>query len=178
MKLTEIPFDKYDTFLFDRDGTLNVHIVGGYVRCWEEFRFIPGALDTLCLLHQSHKHIFIVSNQRGVGKAIYSEKNLIDIHNKMCTEIIAHGGYVHGIYYCTAISNTDVCRKPNTGLFEQLLHEHPDVNPETTLMIGDSTVDMEFARNCNIDGIQVDSVKLKNGVEEYVRNDMRIYRKK
>lgn len=41
MKINEVDISKYDTILLDRDGTINVHIIGDYVRKWEDFEFIP-----------------------------------------------------------------------------------------------------------------------------------------
>ena len=36
MKLAEIDIAPYDTLLLDRDGTINVHLIGDYVkRCYQ-----------------------------------------------------------------------------------------------------------------------------------------------
>ena len=70
----------FDTLLLDRDGTINVHLLGDYVKCWEEFEFIPGVLEAMPRFNKHFKHIFIVTNQRGIGKGYYTEKDLIDIH--------------------------------------------------------------------------------------------------
>ena len=87
MKLNDIDIEPYDTLLLDRDGTINVHIVGDYVRKWDDFEFIPGALEALAKFANHFKYIFIVTNQRGIGKGKYTESDLMDIHNKMCAEI-------------------------------------------------------------------------------------------
>ena len=42
----------WNTLLLDRDGTINVHLVGDYVKRWSEFEFIPGVLRR-CRLWQS-----------------------------------------------------------------------------------------------------------------------------
>ena len=47
MKINEVDIRKYDTLLLDRDGTINVHIIGDYVRCWENFEFIPNVVETI-----------------------------------------------------------------------------------------------------------------------------------
>ena len=48
-------------------------------------------------------------------------------------------------------------------MFDDILRDYPDVEPSKCLMLGDGDVDMEFARNCGITGIKVDSIKKENG---------------
>lgn len=159
MKLSDIMIEGYNTLLLDRDGTINVHIIGGYVRKWEDFEFIPGVLDAIHIFTSHFKHIFIVTNQRGISKGLYSDADLSAVHSKMLNEIERAGGRIDKIYYCTSLSEDDIRRKPGRGMFDDILRDFPDVNPATTLMIGDSEVDIEFAKNCGIDAIMIDSLK-------------------
>ena len=73
MQVNLVDVQGYDTLLLDRDGTINVHIIGDYVRKWEDFEFIPIALETMPYFAEHFKHIFIVTNQRGIGKGKYTE---------------------------------------------------------------------------------------------------------
>ena len=159
MKLTEIEFKGFETLLLDRDGTLNIHIIGDYVRKWKEFEFIPGVLDVMPKFAKHFIHIFIVTNQRGIGKGQYTEEGLADIHKHMIEEIEEVGGRIDGIYYCTALTEEDSRRKPGRGMFDDIIRDYPDVDPAKTLMVGDGDVDMEFAKNCKIKGIKIDSLK-------------------
>ena len=165
MKLSEINIEHYDTLLLDRDGTINVHLIGDYVKRWEEFEFIPGVLEAMPRFAQHFKHIFIVTNQRGIGKGYYTEDDLENIHHHMITEIEKVGGRIDGIYYSMALSDLDTSRKPNRGMFDEILCDYPDVVPERTLMVGDGDVDEKFARNCMIDFCRIDSLKKEN--QEY-----------
>ena len=168
MKLSDIDISGYDTLLLDRDGTINVHIIGDYVRSWNDFEFIPGVLEALAKFAKHFKHIFIVTNQRGIGKGKYSEQDLADIHNRMCAKIEEHGGRIDKIYYSTALDESDIRRKPGRGMFDDILRDYPDVNPSKCLMLGDGDVDMEFAKNCGIKGIKVDSLKKENGEYKFI----------
>ena len=47
MLLKDIDITGYSTILLDRDGTLNRQRQGDYVKCWEEFEFLPEVLNTL-----------------------------------------------------------------------------------------------------------------------------------
>lgn len=159
MRLSDIDISKYETLLLDRDGTINVHIIGDYVRKWEDFEFIPGVLDVMPKFANHFKHIFIVTNQRGIGKGKYTDSDLADVHSKMIAEISKAGGRIDGIYYCPSLTEADIRRKPGRGMFDDILRDYPDVKPATTLMVGDGDVDMDFAKNCGIDGVKVDSLK-------------------
>lgn len=165
MKLSEINIEPYDTLLLDRDGTINVHLIGDYVKHWEEFEFIPDVLEVMPKLAHHFKHIFVVTNQRGIGKGFFSEEDLADIHSHMVTEIEKAGGRIDGIYYCTSLTEADVRRKPGRGMFDDIVRDYADVQPSRTLMVGDGDVDEEFARNCGIAFCRVDSLKKDN--EEY-----------
>ena len=92
MKLKDISIEGYETLLLDRDGTINVHIIGDYVRKWEDFEFIPEVLEIFPKFAQHFKHIFVVTNQRGIGKGKYTDKDLADVHSKMIVEIEKVGG--------------------------------------------------------------------------------------
>lgn len=168
MKLIDIDIAPYDTLLLDRDGTINVHIIGDYVRKWSDFEFIPGALEALAKFAKHFKHIFIVTNQRGIGKGKYTEADLADIHNKMCAEISKAGGRIDKIYYCTALTEDDIRRKPGRGMFDDIVRDYPDVKASKCLMLGDGDVDMEFAKNCGIKGIKIDSLKKESGQYRFV----------
>ena len=163
MRISEVDINGFDTLLLDRDGTINVHVIGDYVRCWNDFEFIPGVLEIMPVFANHFKHIFVVTNQRGIGRGIYTEDTLNVIHDKMIHEIEQVGGRIDGIYYCVSLTEKDIRRKPGKGMFDDILRDYPDVNPQTTLMIGDGDVDMSFAKNCGIKGVKVDSLKKENG---------------
>lgn len=155
MNMNDVDILGIDTLLLDRDGTINRLIVGDYVRKWEDFEFLPGVKEAIARWAKQVRYIFIVSNQRGVGKGLYSEATLQDIHAQMCREIEQAGGRIDGIYCCYALDESDPNRKPNTGMFQQILRDYPDVQPDTTMMIGDADVDERFAQNCGIKFIRV-----------------------
>lgn len=157
MNLQDIDVTAYETLLLDRDGVINRLRPGDYVKCWAEFDFLPGVLDVLATWNKHFKYLFIVTNQRGVGKGVMSELDLIDVHDRMVEEIRLHKGRIDKIYYCTALNEDDINRKPGIGMFLQILNDYPDINKEKCLMIGDSDSDMMFAHNCGIRGVKVGS---------------------
>jgi len=157
MKMQDLPLEGINTILLDRDGVINKLRPNDYVKTWDEFEFVPGILDLIAELSGEIKHVFIVTNQRGVGKGIMSEEALLNIHSLMLDEIIRHRGRIDKIYFCAAVDDNDHFRKPNIGMWEMIQSDFPDVHSDSTLMIGDSESDMEFARNCGIIGIKVNN---------------------
>ena len=140
----------YDTLLLDRDGVINELRPGDYVKSIGEFEWRKGVKDALRDAAAKFPRIYVVTNQRGVGKGIMTRDALDGIHLWMTAEIAAAGGRIDGIYACTSVSDSDPCRKPNRGLFDLILKDHPEVDPSRTLMVGDSPSDRQFASNCGI----------------------------
>lgn len=153
--LRDIDVSRWSTLLLDRDGVINRLRPGDYVKSWSEFEFLPGAVEAIAQWTGQGKDIYVITNQRGVGRGLMSPHDLSDIHRRMTEEIERAGGRIKGIYVCTATTDDDPMRKPNTGMFERLCAEHPDVQPDGCLMIGDSAGDMQFAANCGIKGVRV-----------------------
>jgi histidinol-phosphate phosphatase family protein len=145
----------FDTLFLDRDGVINRLLPNNYVKCWDEFQFLPGILDALAKWNREFKYIFIVTNQRGVGKRVMSENNLWIIHSKMVSEIKVHGGRIDKIYYCTALTEEDMNRKPNPGMAIQAKKDYPEIDFTKSVMIGDSESDTKFAENAGMKGIKV-----------------------
>lgn len=155
MKLFEVDITGYDTIILDRDGVINRVRPNDYVKCWEEFEFLPGVKETIAIWTKQVKLIFVVTNQRGVGKGLMTEDDLLIVHEKMIEEIEAAGGKIDKIYYCTSLTEKDIRRKPGRGMFDDILRDFPDVVIEKCMMIGDSNSDIKFAQNCKIKGILV-----------------------
>lgn len=151
MTIPDSLLQKCDTLFLDRDGVVNVWLPGDYVKNWREFRFNPGFLDFIGRYSASFKHIFIVTNQRGVGKGLMTMQQLEDIHSRMLRAIADAGGRIDRIYLCTSVDNSDPMRKPNTGMAQQTMKEYPDISMERSLMIGDQPSDRLFADNSGMD---------------------------
>jgi D-glycero-D-manno-heptose 1,7-bisphosphate phosphatase len=128
--------------LLDRDGVINQRIAGGYVTRWEEFVFLPGALQGLRLLTEKGYQALIVSNQAGVGKGLMTAEDLQVITRRFVEEVEAQGGRIQKVYYCPHRAEDGCpCRKPKPGLLLEARAEHGFAFEETFL-IGDSQSDL------------------------------------
>ena len=64
----------------DRDGVINRDPGSGdYIKSWEEFQFLPGAIEAIKELNRNGYEIFVISNQAGVSKSLFSREDLDDI---------------------------------------------------------------------------------------------------
>lgn len=141
-----------DEFLFlDRDGILNKHLPGDYVRNWNMWEWLPCVLDAMPVLAKHYKRIFIVSNQQGVGKGLMTQADLDDVHRHMLSDIEKAGGRIDKVYVCTDLESAhSPNRKPEIGMALQAQHDFPDVDFHRSVMVGDSKSDELFAQRSHM----------------------------
>jgi D-glycero-D-manno-heptose 1,7-bisphosphate phosphatase len=142
-----LKIDKTWSLFLDRDGVINKRIVGGYVRSWDEFEFLPGVLDALKILSGIFERILVVSNQQGIGKKLMTDEEVEAIHVRMSEEIIKARGTIDKIYYCPLLeADRSIMRKPNIGMALKARKDFPEINFKRSVMVGDSISDMIFGR--------------------------------
>jgi D-glycero-D-manno-heptose 1,7-bisphosphate phosphatase len=145
------------TVFLDRDGVLNRKLPEGeYVSAWEHFHLLPGAAEAIGKLKRAGLRVLVVSNQRGVALGLYRAEDVDRIHAQLQDELAARGAQVDGFYFCPHDKGACNCRKPLPGLFHEAQSQFPDIQPETSLMIGDSISDIEFGRNLGMTTIFID----------------------
>lgn len=143
---TQLQIDKSWTLFLDRDGVINNEIVGTYITNWEEFDFYKGSLEAIKHLSEIFGRTVIVTNQRGVARGIMSLDELKSIHSNMVGCITDAGGSIDKIYTCTALEDEDHNRKPNTGMAVQAREDHPEIDFNHSIMVGNNLSDMEFGK--------------------------------
>lgn len=135
------------TLFLDRDGVINTDVIDDYIKSWEEFTFTDGALEALQLLNPLFSRIVVVSNQRGVGRALMTQEMLDHITTNMIDLVRNAGGRIDKAYYCTSTDNADINRKPNPGMALQAQTDFPEINLAQSIMVGNMPGDMRFGRN-------------------------------
>jgi len=139
------------TLFLDRDGVINRQIIGGYVTSVDEFEFLPGVLDAFPRLAEQFDYVFLITNQQGIGKGVFSVDDLIEIHRFMLDSINNNGGRLNKIYFCSELEKANSPnRKPNPGMGLQALSDFPDIDLDFAIMVGDSLLDMQFGKNLGI----------------------------
>jgi D-glycero-D-manno-heptose 1,7-bisphosphate phosphatase len=105
----------------DRDGVVNVNpVYRDYIKKPSEFKFLPGSQKAIRLLNQAGFKVIIISNQTGVGKGLYSKKDLKDVTDKMLKGLKRSNAALDKICYCIHHPDSNCgCRKPKTGMFKK-----------------------------------------------------------
>ena len=146
---------KYTTLFLDRDGVIN-HRIDGYVQYLGEFNFIDGVLEVFPKLTDYFDRILIVTNQQGIGKGLMTDKDLLNLHDKMKVKIENFRGRIDKIYFCPHLEEEKCnCRKPQPGMLLQAKSDFPEIDFERSILIGDSDTDILAAKNVNVDSVQV-----------------------
>lgn len=145
-----IDLSYYQTLFLDRDGVINVERKNDYVKNIDEFVFEHEALGAIKILSAKFNHIFIVTNQRGIGRNVMSENDLIQIHNFLLEKINSVNGNINKIYTCFDLSPTSINRKPNTGMAFQAQNDFPSIEFNRCVMVGNSKSDIEFGNKLNM----------------------------
>ena len=144
-----------DTLFLDRDGVINRLRPGDYVKSWEEFEYLPGILQAIRQWSAKFRRLILVTNQRGVGKGLMSDRDLSRIHARLMQDILEAGGKLDLILVCTSVDESDSRRKPQTGMFEEACALFPDISARRSVMLGDSDSDDAFAKACGMPFIRL-----------------------
>jgi D-glycero-D-manno-heptose 1,7-bisphosphate phosphatase len=131
--------------LLDRDGVINRRVSGGYVTSWEQFEFLPRALEALRLLYENGYNTLVISNQACVGKGLLSLSELEAITRRFLLEVALSGGHIANVYYCRHRAEDRChCRKPLPGLILRARAEY-HFRLDNTYFIGDSAAGIAAA---------------------------------
>ncbi len=135
-------------FIFlDRDGTIVKDAV--YLHRIEDLEFLPGAIDGLREMQwKLGAEFVIVTNQAGIAKKIYSEKDFHSLNDEMVSRLQNAGILVARTYFCPHrpdITGECACRKPNPGMVHQAVRDF-GLNPAQAIFIGDKDCDIELGQ--------------------------------
>lgn len=139
----------------DRDGVINRD--KAYVHRWEDFEFMPGAIEGLRRLQATGHALVVVTNQSGLARGYYTEEQYQELTRQFRLALDVFGIQLAGVYHCPHHPNGSVaalttrcdCRKPAPGL---ILKAAKDLGLSLTdsLLIGDKSSDVAAARAAGV----------------------------
>jgi len=145
------------TVFLDRDGVLNRKLPEGrYVTRWSEFDPLPGVGEAIALLNRAGLRVIVLSNQRGIALGLYTVDDVRQIHATFQASLAAYSAHVDAFYFCPHDKLQCDCRKPLPGLFHQARSDFPAIDAASSLMIGDSLSDIEFARRLGMSKVFIE----------------------
>ncbi len=156
----------------DRDGTINVNDPE-YIHKIEDFKFTPGTVAALKKLSKSDYRIIVVTNQSGIARGYYQEKDMHGLHAWMVSELDKKGARIDKIYHCPhGPMDTCLCRKPGTGMALRAVKDF-GINLSKSWMVGDDPRDIIMGREANLKTIKIGGKMprhLKLEPSHYVQN--------
>lgn len=136
---------KQKAVFVDRDGTLIEEV--DFLSRVEDLRFFPFTGEAIRILRESGFLIIVVTNQSGVGRGIFDESAMHEIHGKIQTELPEK---LDRFYFCPHLPDAGCdCRKPRPGMIEAACADFA-IDLENSWMIGDKAIDVETGFNANI----------------------------
>lgn len=129
----------------DRDGTLIEEV--NFLSRLEDLRFFPFTDEAIRLLKENGFLIIVVTNQSGIGRKIFEESAMHEIHEKIQEELTEK---LDQFYFCPHLPDAGcACRKPKLGMIETACTNF-SVDLENSWIIGDKAIDVETGFNAGI----------------------------
>lgn len=149
----------------DRDGTLIYEKPGVYLCDPKQVRLYKSTKPALALLSKSGFKLFMVSNQSGIGRGYFTEKEVNAVHN--CLQHLLKPTRLEEIVFCPhAPDEKCACRKPQPKMGLDLIKKY-HIDPQQSYMIGDKKADVEFGHALGCKSVLVTTANGKNHLKKY-----------
>lgn len=130
--------------ILDRDGVINADS-DLYIKTVDEWQPLPGSIEAIARLSQSGYRIAVATNQSGLARGLFDEITLANMHSKMRALVEEAGGHIDVVCYCPHGPDENChCRKPETGLLEQIAEELGQ-SVQHAWLVGDHEKDIQMA---------------------------------
>jgi D-glycero-D-manno-heptose 1,7-bisphosphate phosphatase len=146
---------KNRALFLDRDGVINKDF--GYVYKIEDFEFLPKAKDAIRLFSENGYLVIIVTNQSGIARGYYTEKDFGLITDYIDQEVEKAAGHITDTFFCPHFPEGTIeyysiacdCRKPAAGMIIKATAKH-FIDLGKSIMIGDKITDIKAANDAGV----------------------------
>ena len=141
---------KRKALFLDRDGTVNIE--REYVYKIEDFEFQPGIFELIRAFRKEGYLIFIITNQSGIARGLYSENEYLQLTDWMTKEFEKRDIRIEKVYHCPHhpdFTGDCDCRKPKPDLILQAIKAY-NIDRAESVLIGDTDRDLEAGRRAGI----------------------------
>ncbi len=143
------------TIFLDRDGVINLD--KGYVHRWEDFEFVPDAVNAMRLLVSAGYQIVVITNQSGIARGLFSEEQYLSLTARIREALFVEGIPLLDVLYCPHHPKGIIpryaiecnCRKPAPGLLLEAARRHC-IDLSGAVLVGDKPSDIFAGRNAGI----------------------------
>lgn len=162
----------FPAIFLDRDGVLTKEY-GHRIRL-DEVKLFPFVKESVKRIHQKNYLAIVVTNQSSVARGLFSEEDLVQLHEKIKKET-----GVDAIYYCPHHKDGSIpkytfscdCRKPQIGMIEKACKDF-DINLGKSWVVGDRATDILLGKNVGIHTCLVETGYGTVGLEEPVEPEI------
>tara|TARA_B100001057_G_scaffold499059_1_gene608225 strand:+ start:16784 stop:17941 length:1158 start_codon:yes stop_codon:yes gene_type:complete len=153
---------KKKCIFLDRDGVINFDT--GYLFKKKDFIWKKNVVKAIKFLNDNNYYVIVISNQSGIGRGLYGEKDVNRLHSWINKQLNEKGAYIDKFYYSPFYKLSKYrqyrkganLRKPNVGLFK-LATKDFEIIKGKSYFVGDKESDRLAARKFKIKYINVDN---------------------
>ncbi|HSL42436.1 MAG TPA: HAD family hydrolase [Anaerolineales bacterium] len=146
----------------DKDGTLVEDIP--YNVDPDRIRLTEGAYEALRLIQEHDFKLIVISNQSGVARGFFQERDLFQVRSMLKQLLAAAGVFLTDFYYCPHLPEGSVreyavdctCRKPQPGMLYRAAQEH-DLDLSASWLVGDILHDIEAGNRAGCRTVLLDN---------------------
>ncbi len=156
-KASKLLVEKYKkpAVFLDRDGVINYDY--GYVHNVKNFKFRRGVIKGLKYLTKKKYHIFIVTNQAGIGKKKFTLESFKNLHKYLKKLFLKKKISIRDVQYSPFHKKAKIkkyiknskYRKPGNLMIKKIF-ENWDIVSNKSFMIGDKKSDKLAAKKSNL----------------------------
>lgn len=150
----------HKALFLDRDGVINKD--AGYISHPAEVVFTPGIFEFCRRAHDIGYLLIIVTNQSGIGRGLFSERDFHDLMCWMQERFEKEHAHIAEYYFCPHHPEAGrgqykiecECRKPKPGM---ILHAAEDwkIDLKSSLLVGDQPRDIEAGRAAGVGRVEL-----------------------
>lgn len=135
----------------DRDGVINEEV--DYLHAPDRVVLVGGAAEAVAALGRAGLAVVVVTNQAGIARGMYTERELATVTARIGELIERVGGRLDATYFCPHHPEAGVggyriacrCRKPAPGMLERAAAEL-GLDLAGSVIVGDKATDLEAGR--------------------------------
>ncbi|MBP9682045.1 MAG: HAD-IIIA family hydrolase, partial [Bacteriovorax sp.] len=121
----------------DRDGILNVDKT--YIYRYEDIEWVEGIFDLIDYANKNGFLVIVLTNQSGVAQGMYTEKDVLKLHQEMNQFLMSKKLKVDDWFYCTEYDSER--RKPRPGMMLEAQSKFT-IDLSQSIMVGDKSTDV------------------------------------
>lgn len=158
--------------VLDRDGVINFD--SGYVCRKEDFQFLDGIFDFCKIARAKGYEIVIATNQAGIARGLYSEKDFHNLTKWMLSVFASNDIQIRDVLYCPHHPDFQSqeklgcsCRKPQPGMLLRA-RDMVDCPDYDCIIIGDKDSDLLAGINAHFSvRVGISSLPLKESTHTF-----------